>query len=59
MQNSKAKVSEELLGIDRALHRAATNAKLQAKRQGTPYVVYRDPGTGKFINKKEANAKAK
>jgi hypothetical protein len=39
MQQSKTKVSEELLGIDQALNRAAANAKLQAQRQGTPYVV--------------------
>jgi hypothetical protein len=39
MQQSKTKLSKELLGIDQALNRAATNAKLQAERLGTPYVV--------------------
>lgn len=39
MQQSKTKLSKELLGIDQALNRAATNAKLQAELQGTPYVV--------------------
>lgn len=58
MQNSK-KVSAELLGIDQALQRAATTAKLLAERQGTPYVVYRDARTGQFLNKNQTDAKSK
>lgn len=59
MQNSKTKVNDELLGIDQALHRAAANAKLQAERQGTPYVVYRDSNNGKFVENKQPNVKTK
>lgn len=50
MQNSKTKVNAELLGIDQALHRAAANAKLQAERLGTPYVIYHESNTGKALS---------
>lgn len=59
MQNSKTKVNDELLGIDQALHRAAANAKLQAERQGTPYVICRDSNNGKFLENKQENVKSK
>ena len=58
MQSSK-KVSAELLGIDQALQRAATTAKLLAERQGTPYVVYHDVSTGQILNKNHSDAKIK
>ncbi|WP_160277144.1 hypothetical protein [Methylotenera sp. N17] len=58
MQSSK-KVSPELLGIDQALQRAAVNAKLQAERQGLPYVVSREASTGQFVSKNKSVTKAK
>ena len=49
MQNDKTKVSSELLGIDKALHRAAAAAKKQAELQGTPYVVYHESTIDKAL----------
>ena len=35
----KIDLESQLAGIDAALRRAATNAKLEAERLGTPYVI--------------------
>ena len=50
MQNPITPSSPELIAADKALRRAAANAKKQAELQGTPYVVYRESGTDKALN---------
>ncbi len=50
MQNLITPSSPELIAADKALRRAAANVKKQAEQQGTPYVVYRESGTGKVLN---------
>ena len=50
MQNQIVPSSPELIAADRALRRAAANAKKQAEQQGTPYVVDRETNTGKVLN---------
>ena len=59
MQSQIVPSSPELIAADKALRRAAANVKKQAEKQGTPYVVYRDSNNEKFLNEKQANAKAK
>ena len=50
MQNQIVPSSPELIAADKALRRAAANVKKQAEKQGTPYVVYREPNTGQALN---------
>ena len=50
MENPITPGSPELIAADKALRRAAANVKKQAEQQGTPYVVYRESGTGKVLN---------
>ncbi len=59
MQTQITPSSPELIAADKALRRAAANVKKQAEQQGTPYVVYSDSSNGKFLDKKQANAKLK
>ena len=49
METTKT-LSPELLGADKTLRRAAANVKKQAEKQGTPYVVNRELGTGEVLN---------
>ena len=56
-QNTKAVANTELTNIDKALRRAAVNAKKLAERDGTPYVVYRDSNTGKFLTTSQTTKK--
>lgn len=58
MQNNR-KVGAELQGIDQALQRAAAKAKLQAERQGLPYVVSSEASSNQFVNKNKIEAKSK
>ena len=57
MQNQIVPSNPELIAADKALRRAAANVKKQAEKQGTPYIVYRDSGTGQFLNKPSQNKK--
>lgn len=57
MQNPIIPCSPELIAADNALRRAAANVKKQAEKQGTPYIVYRDSGTGQFLNKPSQSKK--
>lgn len=50
MQNQITPSSPELIAADKALRRAAVNAKKQAELQGTPYVVYSESGIDKVLN---------
>ena len=50
MQNPITPSSPELIAADKALRRAAVNAKKQAELQGTPYVVYPESTTDKVLN---------
>ena len=50
MENQIVPSSPELIAADKALRRAAANAKKQAELQGTPYVVYRESGATKVLN---------
>lgn len=50
MQNKIVPSSPELIAADKALRRAAANAKKQAEQQGTPYVVDRESYTGLVLN---------
>lgn len=57
MQNQITPSSPELIAADKALRRAAANVKKQAEKQGTPYVVYRESDTGRFVNKSSQSKK--
>ena len=50
MQNLITPSSPELIAADKVLRRSAANVKKQAELQGTPYVVYRESGTGKVLS---------
>jgi hypothetical protein len=57
MQNTKEAISTELANIDKALRRSAVSAKKLSERDGTPYVVYRDSNTGRFLTTSETDKK--
>ena len=59
MENAKITANTELANIDKALRRAAINAKKQAEQQGTPYVVYRDSNTGQLLGNNKTTTQSK